>query len=260
MIDGHIHLENGPHTVEYVLEFVKQAEIMGIKTIHILDHTHRFVEFKPIYEELNVIPQQKKWLENKNLEPISSFHNLAEKVKKLDIGVDVRFGLEVCYVPKHREYIANELSKYNYDFVIGSVHSIENRLYDMTFSNEILWDKFDTDYIYKKYYEIVFDLVGSGIFTQLGHCDNLKISGCNPSYDLTKTYEQLAQLLNKNNMYAENNTGCRYRYNHKDIGLSKEFLDILKANKVKLITSSDAHYPEHVGMCIKEIYNNTMNL
>ena len=52
MIDGHMHLENGPLTKEYVLEFVEEAHKKGIDKIQILDHTHRFIEFEPIYMEL----------------------------------------------------------------------------------------------------------------------------------------------------------------------------------------------------------------
>ena len=32
MIDGHMHLENGPLTKEYVLEFVEEAHKKGIHT------------------------------------------------------------------------------------------------------------------------------------------------------------------------------------------------------------------------------------
>lgn len=46
-IDGHMHLENGPLTKEYVLQFVEEAQKKGIDEIQILDHTHRFIEFEP---------------------------------------------------------------------------------------------------------------------------------------------------------------------------------------------------------------------
>lgn len=59
MIDGHMHLEYGDLSKEYVLEFVNAAVKKGLKKIQILDHTHRFVEFEPIYEELKEEPLQK---------------------------------------------------------------------------------------------------------------------------------------------------------------------------------------------------------
>ncbi len=254
MTDGHMHLEYGQLSVDYVLQFVKQAKAMGLDTIQILDHTHRFLEFSPIYEELKLVPYQKTWLEKKILEPLSSYHNLIEEVKKLKLDINVKFGLEVCYVPKHQEYIKEVLSNYNYDFVVGAVHSIDGLLYDMGFSNEILWDKYDIDYIYKRYYELVFSLVKSGLFTQLAHCDTIKMFGHYPSYDLTPTYLELCKLLKKYNVLAENNTGCHYRYNHKDIGLSDELLEIFKSQNVKIITASDAHFPQDVGKFISHVH------
>ena len=65
--DGHMHLENGPLTKEYVLQFVEAAYQKGLDEIQILDHTHRFIEFEPIYEDLKVYDVQKTWLENKTM-------------------------------------------------------------------------------------------------------------------------------------------------------------------------------------------------
>ena len=60
-------------------------------------------------------------------------------------------------------------------------------------------------------------------------------------------------------MKAENNTGCYYRYHHKDMGLSDELLTVFKEYDVKLITCSDAHHPRDVGNCIKDIWNKTFD-
>lgn len=261
MIDGHMHLEYGDLTKEYVLEFVNAAANKGLKKIQILDHTHRFVEFEPIYEELKKEPLQKKWLENKTMkfkDSLDDYDRLIKEMKDIDLSIDVSFGLEVCYVPKYKEYIRNILKNHEYDFIVGAIHSIDGKLYDMNFSKEILWNKYDVDDIYKRYYELVFDLVKSDLFTQLAHPDTIKMFNYYPKYDLTETYHQLAKLLIEHNVIAENNTGCHYRYNHRDIGLSDELLKIFKEHNVKLIAASDAHYPEHVGTNIIDIYEKTM--
>ena len=43
MIDGHIHLENGPLEKDYVYQIINEAVNKGIDEIQILDHTHRFL-------------------------------------------------------------------------------------------------------------------------------------------------------------------------------------------------------------------------
>ena len=48
MIDGHMHLEYGDLSKEYVLQFVESAVKNGMDEIQILDHTHRFKEFRPV--------------------------------------------------------------------------------------------------------------------------------------------------------------------------------------------------------------------
>lgn len=255
MIDGHMHLENGPLTKEYVLQFVEEAQKKGLDAIQILDHTHRFIEFEPIYEELKQYDVQKKWLENKKMkfkDHLSDYVTLMEEIKVMDLPVKVTYGLEVCYVPQHEEYIKNILDQYHFDFVVGAIHSIDGILYDMSFSKELLWDKFDVNHIYKRYYELIFQLVESDLFTQLAHPDTIKLFQIYPTYDLTSTYQKLAQLLNEHHMKAENNVGCYYRYNHPDLGLSDELLNIFKENNVDLIFTSDAHQPKDVGNYIHE--------
>ena len=129
-----------------------------------------------------------------------------------------------------------------YDFLIGSIHSIDGLLYDMNgFSREILWDKYDTNAIYRRYYEIMEDMIESDLFTQIGHPDQLKIFHYEPDYDLKPTYERLAVLAKEHDVDMETNTGCHYRYLHEDVGTNQVFLEILKAHGVKIMTASDAH-------------------
>lgn len=257
MIDGHMHLEYGDLSVDYVLEFVNAAKECGLTTIQILDHTHRFIEFAPIYDELKIAAQQQKeWLEKKKLEPLSKYHKLIEDVKRMDLDIEVRFGLEVCYTPNSEEFIRNILAQYKYDFIIGSIHSIDGLLYDMSsFSKEILWNVYDANHIYKRYYEILEQLISSDLFTQVGHPDTIKMFNIYPTYDLTPTYHKIAELMKKHHVKAENNTGCYFRYNHKDMGLSSEFLEILKEHDVEIIPCSDGHYPNQIGKGIKEVSN-----
>lgn len=259
MIDGHVHLENGPLTKEYVYEFINEAINKGIDELQILDHTHRFKEFAPIYEKCRKIKAQEDWLNSDLRNSIYEYISLIEEMKKETFPIKVRFGLEVCYQKGEEENLKKLLSIYNWDFLVGSVHAVDYIVYDSKWSLDELWNKYPVDEIYKKYYEQVFELVKSDLFSQLGHPDTIKMFNYYPSYDLTKTYQDLAELLNKHHMKVENNVGCYYRYHHKDKGLSNELLKIFKENKCDLITVSDAHYPKDVGSCIKDVWDITMN-
>ncbi len=255
LIDGHMHLEYGPLSKEYVLEFVDAAHKKGISEIQILDHTHRFKEFEKMYEPLKKIEVQKNWLENKEMKfhnTLDEYTEVMEEVKKMDLPVKVKYGLEVCYTEDSEELIRNVLKKYNFDFVVGSVHSIDGILYDMPFSKELLWERYDTDEIYRHYYIRIMHLVDSGLFTQLGHPDTVKMFDYYPTYELIETYNALADKLIEKKMKAENNVRCHYKYHHNDLGLSDELLKVFKEKGVEIITCSDGHHPEEVGLFIKE--------
>lgn len=252
--DGHMHLENGELSITYVMEYVNAAMKAGIQCIQILDHTHRFQEFAFLYPKLKQADaKQKAWLDKKGKESITKYYELIDAVKQMDLPITVRFGLEVCYDVDCEEELRPLLQAYPYDFMIGSIHSIDGLLYDMNgFSREILWDKYPVNDIYKRYYEIMEKMIKSDLFTQIGHPDQLKLFHYEPTYDLRPTYERIAHLAKEHHVYMEDNTGIHYRYGHDDKGTNDEFMNILKAHDVTIMTASDAHQPKDVGKFILE--------
>jgi len=253
MIDGHVHLEKGPLSVEYAKEFIIQAYKMGLSELQILDHTHRFMEFKEIYDNLLFIKPQVDWLSNKFKDSLEDYLKLIEELKKIEWPIKVTYGLEVCYESKNEEKLRKILSNYHFDFLVGSVHSVFNTCYDCPWSKEYLWQKYDSDTIYQEYYREVKKLIESKLFSQLGHVDTIKMFDYYPSYDLTSTYLEVIELAKKNNVKIENNVGCYYRYNHQDLGLSDELLKLCVDNNAEIISASDAHSPNDCGRLILEV-------
>ena len=156
LVDGHMHLENGPLTKEYVMEFINEAYKQGFDRIQILDHTHRFKEFEVIYQGVKeASDQQREWLANKKMkfkDTLSSYVRLINEVKEEELPIEVLFGLEVCYVPEYKEEIRRILESYQFDFLVGAIHSIDGLLYDMPWSKELLWEKYNVDDIYHRYH------------------------------------------------------------------------------------------------------------
>ena len=254
LVDGHMHLEHGDLSEEYVMKFVDEAVKKGLDEIDILDHTHRFVEFSCCYDHLRRYKEQEDWLNGPyNLcSSIEEYLELIEKMKSKSLPVKVKFGLEVCYTPYTNDMMTEILSKYHFDFLTGAVHSINHILYDLPFSKELLWENVSADQIYHDYYDAVMGCVETGLFDRLAHPDTIKLFNIYPEYDLKPTYERLSQKLKEKGMMAECNTGCHYRYGHDDIGLSDELLRVFVDNDVPIITTSDAHEPEYTGNYIHE--------
>lgn len=259
MIDGHVHLEKGPLTKQYVYEFVDEAVNKGIDELQILDHTHRFRECAPIYEKCKINNAQRDWLSNDLRDSIYDYIELIKQMRKENFPISVKFGLEVCYQKPEEENIRKYIKDiFDWDFLVGSVHAVDYIVYDSKWSLEELWNKYPVDYIYRRYYEIMFDLVKSDLFTQLAHPDTIKMFNIYPTYDLTDTYNELAKICYEHHIKVENNVGCYYRYGHKDMGLADDLLKIFKNHNCEMITVSDAHNPKDCGNYIKDVWNKTM--
>ncbi len=208
--DGHVHLENGPLSVDYVWEFVNAAVDKGLKHLQILDHTHRFYEFAPMYRDvIEADPRQKAWFEKKQVNSIQDYIDLIEACRQEEFPIDVTFGLEVCWADFRKDFLKDRLSVYPWDFLVGSVHSVQGRLYDMDgWSREILWDVEPSEWIYRQYYDQLASAITSGLFTQIGHPDVVKMYQYDPGYDLQEEYDRISCLANEYSVMLEENTGA----------------------------------------------------
>lgn len=260
MIDAHIHLEAENYTLEYLNAYIQQALDMGIDEIHVLEHTHHFKEWLPLYEDaINEAPETKQWLLQHDMIHIQRYYDFISFARTQNFPITVKFGLEVCYFPQKEAFIKTMLEDFDFDFAIGSIHYVYLRPYDLKgISEKILWNVYPTNDIYEEYYRLVIQSAASGLFTQIGHPDTIKMfTDYKPDIDLTALYQELAETLVSHHVIAENNVGCHYRYGHPDMGMSDTLLNILKEHHVMLTTSSDAHKPAHVGMHIKDIQEKT---
>lgn len=255
MIDGHIHVEYGPYTLEWIDEFVKKAEEMDLTEIRLLEHNYMFPEFSPMYDSVRAASDfVNSWFERKAAyKKLPEYLALIEEVRKRTYPVTIKFGLEVCYFEKWEDLIYTNTKDLGLDFLLGSMHFVGDFAFDHTAE---LWEGIDVDSTYQKYFEDSVKLADSGLFNGIGHPDTIKLFGHKPSFSLTEYYEKLAQALQRNGMYADQNSGAHRRCpDTASLGMDPELIRILKAHHVPIITSSDAHKPEDVGDHIKEMEN-----
>jgi histidinol-phosphatase (PHP family) len=258
LLDGHIHLEKGPYTLDWLSNFLKIAVERGITEIYLLEHSHRFKEFKPIYnslitDESSVGAYQKSWLSKRFNKSLKDYQSFIQAMRKNSFPISVKFGLEICYFPDCEEKIKNIISDFNGDFLTGGIHWIDGWGFDHPEIKEA-WLEKDKNKIYKRYYELMERLIVSNLFNHLAHPDSIKCFDYYPDYDLKETYLYIAKLLKKGNMKTEFSSGLYINYGHRELGINRKFLSILKQEKVELITASDAHSPENVGRFLKEAY------
>ncbi len=255
MTDAHVHLDKGELSLQYVNKFIQIALEMGIDEIYFLQHTNMFTEFMPIYGNMRQYNDyQRNWVNNKvqNAIPLSVYTDFIDEMRKVTFPVKVKMGLEVCYEPQYEGIISDLTKRYKFDFLVGSVHSIDGWAFSHL-KQKWTCDDVDVNLIYRKYYDIMIQLVKSRLFNGLAHPDSLSCFNVFPSFDLTDIYVKLAQELNSSDMYVELSSGLAVNYGIERIGMDKNMLSVMKSQNVKIKTASDAHKPENLGRYIKEM-------
>lgn len=250
MIDAHIHIERGPYTTDWINEFVKTAISREIDEIWLLEHCYRFSEFVPMYDSVCAYSDYiDKWFHRKaGVLKLSDYLELIKKVRHEKYPVKIHFGLEVCYFKEYEMYVKELTVDNGLDFLVGSVHFIDNFAFD---HKAEFWEGMDVDLCYRRYFETSVDLAKSGIFNGIAHPDCIKLFGHRPTFSLLPYYEELAKALSEKYMYAEQSSGI-HRRTSTEIGMDSDLLSVMKRHCVKIITASDAHCPEDVGLYLKE--------
>ena len=127
--DLHVHLEQGPYTVEWIEEFVKTAVDRNISEITLLEHSIRFREFHKTFKEAREYNlYQRKWFDEKakRAHSIDEFKAVAEEIRNREYPVKINFGIEVCWFEQYENEIRELVSDGFFDHIIGSVHWIDN--------------------------------------------------------------------------------------------------------------------------------------
>lgn len=253
MIDGHIHIEFGDYTVDWIRQFADRAVETGLDEIRLLEHNYMFPEFAPMYESvceksgfINDWFQRKACKKN-----YEEYLELIEKIRNEDFPVKIKFGLEVCYFKEYEDLIVELTKDKGFDFLLGSIHFVDGFGFD---HKAELWDGIDVDYTYRRYFEDSILLARSCIFDGIGHPDSIGLFGHKPSFPLMECYEELASALAASNMYADQNSGAERRCPlTASLGMNRELIKVLHRHNVPIITSSDAHTPLDVGYKIREL-------
>ena len=259
MVDGHIHIERGEYTYEWINQFVNQALEKQLDEIWLLEHCYRFEEFVPMYDSVCAYSNYvDTWFHrNAGVLKMENYLTLIKQIRSSQFPVKIKFGLEICYFKEFEDLVVELTKDKDFDFLLGSVHFVDNFAFDHKAEH---WNGIDVDKIYRRYFEDSISLAKSKIFDGIGHPDAIKLFGHKPSYSLTEYYESLAKELSKSNMYADQNSGVARRCpNTASLGMDEELLKILMKNNVRIITSSDAHCPEDVGYKIKEMNDSMLN-
>jgi histidinol-phosphatase (PHP family) len=226
LVDYHTHPighDDEDHSKENLRKFVKSAQKKGIKELGITDHNRYHKDF--------------------NFENILAINEEFPEV-------NLRVGIEMDYTPCHEGEIFDFLNKFDLDYIIGSIHYIDDWMFDHPdYIDE--YNSWNIDQLYAKYFSQIAQAAGSGLFDIIGHFDLIKVFDYHPEEDVLKYAEFALHTIAKHNLCIEVNTN----------GLNKPVEEIYPSRKIlekayelgiPVTLGSDAHLPERVGEKLKE--------
>ncbi len=222
MIDYHLHVVahgDRPMTVENILAYCEVAKERGIVQMGITEHDRYLDEID-----------------------LAAF----QEARELSQDVGLRLGIEIDFVPGNEARMGRDSTALPYDYVIGSVHRVDDEEVDHPDHKEI-YEKWDTYDLYAAYYENVRKAALSGRFDVLGHPDLIKIFRRFPDRDITGMLEETADAVAESGIVVDvNAAGLRKPVG--EIYPSRALLEMFYRRDVPITLSSDAHAPDQVGM------------
>lgn len=226
LVDYHTHsiLSDGKNTYE---EMALAAIDKGLDEIGFTDH----LCLKPVDWSLKLID-------------IPVMINQIRDVKdKFGSRINIRFGIEVDYLPGLENEIHELINQLPLDYVIGSVHFIDDWNFD---TDQSLYGKWSNDELYEKYFALVQKAAQSGLFDVIGHIDIIKKFRIYPETNQDKLFEDTVKIIKANNLVVELNTGGMDRP-CAEFTPSPHLLEMCYAHHIPVTLSSDAHRVEHLA-------------
>jgi histidinol-phosphatase (PHP family) len=237
LTDYHNHLERGTLTLSYLKQFTDEAERKGIQHFGISEHAYHFYQTRDILSN--------PWVEERRYYDMDDYVKLFHEAWNQNI--DVKMSIEMDYTPgKHKE-MEKFISSYDFDYVIGSIHWVDDFGIDLAeFRKE--WERRDLYEIYIKYFDQVVTLAESNLFDIIGHLDLVKIFKYIPEDEefLLEQYDRATTALAQSKTCVEIST-AGLRKPVGEIYPDPRLLKMCYEKKIPIVLSSDAHIPSDVG-------------
>ena len=236
MIDHHTHTVLCGHAEGRPKEYVAAAKRAGLAGVGIADH----FPWPAGYDEKHRMKPEK----------FGTYTEMVEEAREAgrELGLVVRYAVEADWVPGRMDEVFAVLDSEDFDYVIGSIHFVDDLPFDHPGHKAVWFAEGRPVFIWRRYYELMFDMVSSGRFDVIGHFDLPKKFGTRPPAEAGTgpLVDAVIAAAADLGVAAEINTsGLR-----KPVGEMYPTLEILRkmaSAGMKIVLGSDAHAPDEVG-------------
>jgi histidinol-phosphatase (PHP family) len=168
-----------------------------------------------------------------------------QKAKAATKDLVIRMGLEVDYIPETMEILKQRLAPYPFDYLIGSVHFVDDFAIDL---HAQPWETLSQDArnrLWRGYWRLLRQAAEFGFFDILGHFDLPKKFKFYPSIDLTEEALAVLDAVAAADMVIEINCSG-WDKPVEEAYPSVFYLQEARRRNIPLIISADAHTAENV--------------
>jgi histidinol-phosphatase (PHP family) len=248
LTDYHVHLRPDEEdstaeryfTQDNVERYREVAEERGIDELGVAEHIHRFSQSLDIWSH--------RWYRHWAHDDVDEYVDFLR-------SAGLKAGIEADFLPGREDRTANFLEARDWDYVVGSVHFLNDDAVDV--HGEPDWEPWDIwrgadaepDKVWARYFDTLGEAARSGMFDILAHPDLVKVFAGRvpaPEGDLRRFYERAMDGISDSDVAVEVSTaGLRKPVN--EIYPAPALLEMCLDAGRPVALSSDAHRPEQLG-------------
>jgi histidinol-phosphatase (PHP family) len=244
LTDYHVHLrpDDDPEwpaarafSAQNAERYREVAAERGVEELGVAEHIYRFQQAMTVW-------QHPFWRERAT-DDLDSYVEFVSSD-----GTGLKLGIEADFVPGAEDKMANLLDRYDWDYVVGSIHFLRDQALDVKGEFDI-WRSNDPDKVWRRYFRTLGEAARSGMFDILAHPDLVKVWGAEgpqPDGDLRRYYELAMDGIAESDVAIEVST-AGLRKPVGEIYPARAFLEMCLEAGRPVALSSDAHTTEQLA-------------
>ena len=232
--DGREHGADEAFTTANAERYQEVAAERGIGALGVSEHIYRFRQALDVWDHPH-------WREH-------AHDDLDAYCEFVRGSTSLKLGIEADYIGGSEDRMASLLEARDWDYVLGSLHFLQNQALDMAGDWDI-WRHGDVERIWTRYFETLGEAARTGMFDVLAHPDLVKVWGDpdrRPGRDLRFYYDAAMEGIAESDVAIEVST-AGLRKPVGEIYPERGFLEMCLEAGRPVALSSDAHSPNELA-------------